>query len=53
MQMWGMSGFKVESGAKVVDEPADAKAVEHSELLLDGWGYGGVDSVDNQPCGRD
>lgn len=51
--MRNASGFEVESGTKVVDEPAEVEAVEHFELLSDGWGYRGVDSVDNQPCGRD
>ena len=51
--MRNASGFEVESGTKVVDEPAEVEAVEHFELLSDGWWYRGVDSVDNQPCGRD
>ena len=53
MQMRNASGFKVESGTEVVDEPAEVEVVEHFELLSDGWGYRGVDPVDNQPCDRD
>ena len=53
MQMRSASRFEVEPGTKVIDEPAEVEAVEHSEFLSDGWGYRGVDSIDNQLCDRD
>ena len=51
--MRSASRSEVEPGTKVIDEPAEVEAVEHSEFLSDGWGYRGVDSIDNQLCDRD
>jgi len=52
VQTLGVTGFEAESCAEVVDELAEAEAVEHSELLSNRWGYRGLNAVNDLPCDR-
>ena len=50
MRTPGARGFETKSCAEVVDEFAEAEAVEHPELFSNRWGYRGLNSVDDLSC---
>ena len=52
MQAPGARRFEAEPCAEVVDEFADADAVEHPKLLSNRW-YSGLNAADDLSCDKD